>query len=349
MQKNILLTLVISLVIATIGFTSGNGRIKANAAPAVDQPINMASLLVPDTSTKHVTMADTNWKKAEESFTNKAPATKQDTTKKNVKNPLGKRTTMPIAKMDPFRPPQLTAGLKKAGNGDLQGAIIDFDTCIKKNYKNYNAYFFKAKALIELNKPTEALTNLDLAIEYNPMHPMFYYYRGKVFFDQGNIDSAYKDFDKAVTLKKDFVDALNYRGVTKEMKGKHTEAIEDYKAAIAINPQFATAYYNKGTSEASLALYIDAVASFSKCVELDSTKTMGYMNRGNCYVMLKKYTSAIADYTKVIALKPESSDAYYNRGAAYQFAGDQNSCIDWRKAESLGNKRATDMIREYCK
>jgi tetratricopeptide (TPR) repeat protein len=348
MQKNILLTLVISLVLVTIGFASGNGRIKANTAPIVDQPVNMSSLLVPDTSTKHVNMADTNWKKAEESFS-KTQTVVPVTTKKSSKTPLGKTKIMPTQKIDPLKPPQLSAGLKKAVNGDFQGAIIDFDTCIKKNYKNYNAYFFKAKALIELNKPKEALTNLDFAIEYNPMNPMFYYYRGNIYFDQGEIDSAYKDFDKAVTLKKDFVDALNYRGVTKEKKGKHAEAIEDYKAAIAINPQFATAYYNKGTSEAALTLYIDAVASFSKFVELDSTKTMGFMNRGNCYVMLKDYKLAVADYTKVIAIKPESSDAYYNRGAAYQLAGDQNSCIDWRKAESLGNKRATDMIKEYCK
>jgi Tfp pilus assembly protein PilF len=48
-------------------------------------------------------------------------------------------------------------------------------------------------------------------------------------------------------------------------------------------------------------------------------------------------------------MNPESSDAYYNRGAAYQYAGDKKACDDWRKAQSLGNKRAGEMLNKYCK
>jgi Tfp pilus assembly protein PilF len=65
--------------------------------------------------------------------------------------------------------------------------------------------------------------------------------------------------------------------------------------------------------------------------------------------MVNDYKSAISDYSKVISMNPESSDAYYNRGAAFQYAGDKKACDDWRKAQSLGNKRAGEMISKYCK
>ena len=76
---------------------------------------------------------------------------------------------------------------------------------------------------------------------------------------------------------------------------------------------------------------------------------MGYMNRGNCYTMLKDYKAAVNDYTTAITLDPGNSDAYYNRGAAYQLSGNKSSCADWLKAQSLGNKKAAEMLKEYCK
>jgi len=336
----------------TLGFTSCNETKKADASAADSLRIDSAIVQLPDTTANRIAMADSSWETAAKSYPKQQPATK-DTSNASGKNlkidKLGKPKIAPLGFTDPYRPLELKEGLDKAKNGDLRGAIADFDLCIKKNYKNFNAYFYKAKALIELNEPLEALPNLDLAIEYNPTHPIFFYYRGKLYYDQGKPDKAYADFDKAVSLKPDFVDALNYRGVTKEVAGKHAEAIEDYDAAIKNNPGFATAYYNKGTSLAAMESYKEAIASFSKCLELDPKKTMGFMNRGNCYVMLKDYKSAISDYSAVIAIDPKNPDAYYNRGAAYQYSGSKNACNDWQKALSLGNKKAAELLNQYCK
>jgi len=348
MKKNIFLTLVISLLAVTMGFTSCKENAKVNAVINDSISLDSSAILIPDTTATRIAMADSSWETAVKSFPENTAAV-QDSSKSKTSKPLGKPKITPLSRIDPYRPQELKDGLKKAQEGDLQGAITDFDLCITKNYKNYNAYFYKAKALIELNEPQNALPNLNLAIEYNQTNPMFYYYRGKLYFDGGNTKEAFTDFDKAISLKPDFVDALNFRGIIKELSGKHAEAIEDYNAAIAVNPEFATAYYNKGRSEASLELYTEAIESFTKCIELDPKKIMGFMNRGNCQVMLKDYKSAIKDYTYVITSDPSNSDAYYNRGAAYQFSGDKNSCSDWRKAQSLGNKRAAEMLIQYCK
>jgi len=351
MTKTLFLILTISLLTATMGFTSCKQNTKGIAATAESLMMDSLSIPVPDSTAKRMAMADSSWETAASAFT-EDQQTVQDSTAdggKHKTNTIGKPKIAPLNRIDPYRPQELKDGLEKAKNGDLRGAIADFDLCIAKNYKNYNAYFYKAKALIELNEPQNALPNLNLAIENNSANAMFLYYRGKLFFEAGNTQEASADFDKAVSLQPDFADALNYRGVTKEIAGKHAEAIEDYNAAIKENPGFATAYYNKGTSEASLAQYPAAIASFSKCIELDPKKVMSFMNRGNCHIMLKDYKSAISDYTTAITIDPKNPDAYFNRGAAYHYSGDKNSCIDWEKAKSLGNKKAAELLSQYCK
>lgn len=346
MTKNILLTIAISLLAVSIGFTSCNAKSKGNPATTDSLVIDTGNPAIPDTTIKPVTIADSSWHNAAESFSKATPVI-QDTTKKSKLKTLGKPKLLSMG--NPYRPQELLNGLNKAKNGDLRGAIVDFDSCIVKNYKNFNAYFYKAKAQIELNEPQNALSNLNLAILYGFDNPVFYYYRGKIYFDSGDTAKAYADFDKSVSLKADFPDALNYRGVIKEMRGTHAEAIEDYNAAIKANPSYAIAHYNKGTSQAAMKLYLDATVSFSKSIELDPKRTMSFMNRGNCYAMLKDFKAAVNDYTTVISLDPKNSDGYYNRGAAYQMAGDKNSCNDWQKAQSLGNKKAATMLKEYCK
>lgn len=351
MTKHIFLTILILMFVAYMGFTSCKGDAK-NSVQADSLISDSGKIQPPDTMTNRLAMADSSWETAAKTYSKNAQI-KPDTAAGGNKNPgidkLGKPKIAPISKFDPNRPQELKDGLEKARKGDLRGAIADFDLAIAKNYKNHNAYFYKAKALIELNEPQNALPNLNLAIENYPINPLFFYYRGKLYFDQGKTENAFADFDKAVSLKADFADALNFRGVTRELKGQHNEAIEDYNAALKANPDFATAYYNKGTSEAALEKYNDALASFARCIELDPKNVMGFMNRGNCYVMLKQYKAAISDYTEVISIDPKNADAYFNRGAAYQYSGDKNSCKDWQKALSLGSKKASEVLNKYCK
>jgi tetratricopeptide (TPR) repeat protein len=353
-KKNILLTLAISLFVASMAFSScyENNADKFNQSN--DNQLFAANFPIPDTAVSH--KAKTSSIPGGEIELKPVSPTNPGTTTKGKKTsatpgvkPSGPTVVKPKDIPDPNRPKELFNGIDKAQKGDLQGAIVDFDSCILKNPRNYNAYFYKAKAQIELNEPQKAMANLNLAIQYNPVNPIIFYYRGKLFYDAGEIDKAYDDFDSAVSLNPGLPDPLNFRGVIKAQRGKHAEALEDYNAALKINPIFATAYFNKGTSEAALASYADAIASFSKCIELDSVNVSSYMNRGNCYFMTKEYRAAIADYTKVISIDPSKSDAYFNRGAACQYSGDKNACNDWLKAKSLGNKKADAMLEEYCK
>lgn len=246
-------------------------------------------------------------------------------------------------------PEELKTGIEKASKGDLKGAITDFTAALAKDHTLASAYFYRAKAQVELGNDKAALPDLDSALRYRPNQALFYYYRGKIYSDQGSYDKAIEEFNQALIFMPGFPDALNYRGVTKARQGKHEEALVDYESAVDKNPEFALAYYNKGTSEAALGEYKKATESLSKSIQLDPGYRLSYLNRGNCYVMIQEYQPAIDDFTKLISLEPKNSDAYYNRGSAHFLKGDGLMCDDWKKAASMGNNKAKEALSKYCK
>jgi tetratricopeptide (TPR) repeat protein len=329
-----------------------------STVPQKLDPVNL-----PDTIHKTSALTDTNWSQAVKTLSDEKrsgsgshaePETQtenkgtvdQKTNENKAGVPKGK--VIPVT-TNPFRPQIMLDGLKKAQAGDLKGAIEDFTAALKKNPKNYNAYFYRAKARIETGDNEGALDDLNNAIENKGDEAIYFYYRGKMYSDAGDSKKAVMDFNKAIQLKHDFTDALNYRGVEKARQGFHNEAIKDYDSAILSNPGYALCYYNKGTSQATVGDFKSAKESFTKSINLTPKHTLSYLNRGNCSVQLKDYPSAIADFTKVIELEPKNTDAYYNRGAAHFLAGDKQMCPDWKKAASMGNAKAKGMIEKYCK
>jgi len=300
--------------------------------------------LIPDSSRKVSALTDTSWSKAAESLSTSGPA-KGKQPGDTLKNKPGR----PGKFVDPYRPQIMLDGLKKAQAGDLKGAIEDFDSAIRKNPRNFNAYFYRAKAKIEYGDKQGAMEDIDLAIKNKGDEAIYYYYRGKMLSDANQTGKALADFDMAIRLKRNFTDALNYRGVERAKLGMHKEAIQDYDSAIISNPSYTLGHYNKGTSEAALGDFSGAILSFAKSIELDTTHVLSYLNRGNCHVQLKEYTLAIDDFTSAISLDPKNSDAYFNRGAAHYLSGDNLMCPDWQKAASMRNDKARSYLEKYCK
>jgi tetratricopeptide (TPR) repeat protein len=296
-------------------------------------------------------MTDTSWSEAAKTIRKTAPVptAKQLNNSKTQSGKPGKSFGPPPPGFNPFRPQELLDGLQKAQAGNLKGAMEDFTTAIKKNPKNYNAYFYRAKARVETGDNTGALEDINKAIENNGREAIYFYYRGKMYSDMGESGKALVDFNHAVDMRHNFTDALNYRGVEKAKMGLHKEAIKDYDSAIITNTEYPLCYYNKGTSQAALGDYKGAIETFSKAISLDGKNKLSFLNRGNCYIQLANYKSAIADYTSVIQMDPKNQDAYYNRGAAYYLQGDKAMCADWKMAAALGNVKAKSMLEKNCK
>jgi tetratricopeptide (TPR) repeat protein len=74
-----------------------------------------------------------------------------------------------------------------------------------------------------------------------------------------------------------------------------------------------------------------------------------YISRAYFNIHTRNYTKAIDDFTKAIALNPANADAWHGRGNARYLSGDKKGgCADLRKAVSLGDSSAVNIVNESC-
>jgi tetratricopeptide (TPR) repeat protein len=185
-------------------------------------------------------------------------------------------------------------GVAKASEGDVNGAIAEFNRLIQVNPKDEIAYY--NRALLEANK--------------------------------GDFDVAIADFNHAIQLKPTFARAYNDRGSVKAAaKRDLAGAIADFNLAIQLSPQFVQAYINLGSAKANAGDFDSAIAAFNYAVRLDADSVEALENLGSAKVRIGDFEGAIADYNQAIQLNPKYFAAFEKRALAKQLEGDVQGAL----------------------
>ena len=182
----------------------------------------------------------------------------------------------------------LLRGLAQASEGDLNGAIAEFNRLIQLNPKDEIALY--NRGLIEANK--------------------------------GDFDIAIADFNHAIQLRPTFARAYNDRGSVKATKRDIDGAIADFNYAIQLSPQFVQAYINLGSAKANTEDFDEAIADFNHAVRLDPDSVQAFENLGSAKARKGYFEEAIADYNQAIQLDPRDFGAFEMRALTKQLKGD---------------------------
>jgi tetratricopeptide (TPR) repeat protein len=134
----------------------------------------------------------------------------------------------------------VTRGIEKAKNGDLDGAIADFDRAIKADPKNDAPYYNRAQAKWLKKDAAGAIADYTHAIELGSTNPAAYNNRGNARSENNDPDGAIADYTRAIELKPDYARAYYNRAVTKEAKGDNTGAEADFTMARKLDPKLAS-------------------------------------------------------------------------------------------------------------
>ncbi len=114
-------------------------------------------------------------------------------------------------------------------------------------------------------------------------------------------------------------------------KDKKAEIRETY--ARAVSEFYASRY------EVSIALFNEVIAAGP-----DNAEALYY--RGSAYFNLKETDKALADIEEAIRLQPDFAEAHSTKGDIKKLLGkDEEACLCWRKAESLGKPNLRDKLR----
>lgn len=127
-------------------------------------------------------------------------------------------------------------GIEKATNGDLDGAIVDFDRAMELNPKDDAPYYNRAQARRLKNDTTGAIADYTTAIELGSTNPAAYNNRGNARAETNDRDGAIADYTRAIELKPDYARAYYNRAVTRKDKGDASGAAADFKRAGELDP-----------------------------------------------------------------------------------------------------------------
>lgn len=160
----------------------------------------------------------------------------------------------------------LESGKASAAKKDFGNAVIAFNEAIKLDATNGTAYYHRAKALEEL----------------------------------GKIDEAISDYTFMIAFKTDLVKAFYNRGTLYSEKKIYRLAIEDFNSALKLDPKHKNAFYNRGATYFDLKDYDKAIADFTQVITLNPTekdafdyRALSYCKKGQTNLALKDQEQAI--------------------------------------------------------
>src|SRR5213594_2592593 len=262
-------------------------------------------------------------------------------------------------------------GIEKAKNGDLDGALADFNRAIELNPKDDAPYYNRAQARRLKNDTAGAIADYTRAIELGSTNPAAYNNRGNARAENKDRDGAIADYTRAIELKPDYARAYYNRAVLKKEKGDKAGAKADFKTAQKLDPELASEEsaadskndrlslspappaseesdedpIERGIEKAKKGDLDGALADFNRAIELDPKNAAAYYNRASAKMLKKDADGAIADYTRVIELDPKNVGAYNNRGILKARNNDPDGAVaDYNQAIRANPKDAKAYI-----
>jgi tetratricopeptide (TPR) repeat protein len=128
-------------------------------------------------------------------------------------------------------------GIEKAKDGDLDGALADFNRAIELNPKDDAGYYNRAQAKWLKNDTAGAIADYTKAIDLGSTNPAAYNNRGNARAENKDRDGAIADYTRAIELKPDYAGAYYNRAVVKNAKGDEAGAAADFKHAQELDPE----------------------------------------------------------------------------------------------------------------
>jgi tetratricopeptide (TPR) repeat protein len=204
----------------------------------------------------------------------------------------------------------------------LNYAILD------KNPNCWMAHNNLGGALIELDRPLEAIDHCEQAIKLNPYHAKAYNNLGISLVKIGRAQEAIEQYRQAITLKPDYTDAYNNLGSALIGMGRFQEAIEYCQQAVSLDPNSVVAHNTLGNAYQSSGQYQQAIEYYKAAIYLDPNFFQAYINLGSALNKTGRIPEAIEYYEKAIRLHPDSFEAHNNLGNALQSIGQYQQAIE---------------------
>ncbi len=223
-------------------------------------------------------------------------------------------------------------------------------TELKKNYQTSDDILY-GEALIDLasGKPPDAVKIMSGLIDEYPENEKYLRVLAKAQTASNNPAGASITYSRLISQGVADAGLLSLRAECYRKTGETEKALTDIQKYLEYYPDNKEVLSQAGKVESASGDNLKALEFFSRNLKLHPNDAQCYIDRANAYLMSKSWDWAVKDYGMSLDLKPDNSDVWLNKGIALFNTGNlEEACHDFRKAFSLGNKRASEYISKYC-
>jgi tetratricopeptide (TPR) repeat protein len=219
------------------------------------------------------------------------------------------------------------AALIRRAQGDLAGALADFDAALAAAPNAARIHLNRAALLAELGRHKDALASCDAAARLGLDHAALWSARGAALSHLGRHNEAIAAYDRALALEPRAADTRANRARAFLADGRYQEAITDYDTLLQQQPGDAGLWDNRGVALFKLDRLDEAEASLSEALRLRPDHPGSLSNLGLTLFGLGRPEAAIAAFDRSLALSADAEPAAiaslrYNRGMAFLARGD---------------------------
>lgn len=170
---------------------------------------------------------------------------------------------------------------------------------LQQHPQDLTARRYRAQAFQRLERPQEALAEVEAGLRINPEAVELLLLKGGLLGELGDRQQAIAIFTRILAQQPDNVEALKERGVNLANEGQLAEALADLNRAAALAPTDPWVFNHRGMVHFCRQDYQAAIADFSQAIRLRPDLPHAYFFRGNLYrYHLQQPEQARADFAR---------------------------------------------------
>jgi len=198
-------------------------------------------------------------------------------------------------------------------------------------------------------KYPETLKSVTTLLNSDPENEKYLRLLAKAQEAGGNQAGASATYSRLLDLGIPDAGLLMLRAECYRKTGETDKALKDINRYLELYPGNIKAVSLAGRVESASGDNIRALEYFTENLKNHPNDPQCYIDRANSYFISKSWKWAVQDYSMSLDLQPGNPDVWLNKGIALLNSGDvSDACHDFRKAFSLGSKKATELISKNC-
>ena len=276
-------------------------------------------------------------------------------------------------------------GVTQINAGDYSASIPFLDKALELDPKFVDAYYARGGVEKQFRRYRSCISYMDKALAIDPKSAKCHVLRGESRFHMLETDPGYSNASREVILNckdsacndmiiADFLDDPRAAPYLEEYCNgvkNNADSTKPLPATSEVNDiprdsiSSALAWFNHGMAKFNAHEYASAVPYIDKAIELDPKYVDAYFARGNLSMISEQFQMCIRDMNTALSIDSNDAKCYILRGIgrlamvdkdhSYHHLSDEEkkalsdtACRDLHTAESMGDRRAKEIIEHYC-